>query len=543
VPAPYPDELLYSVFARAARYLGITSPKCLTATLFGSRGALAVPDLPSRLSSVEPWARTEWGLSLEDIALGHTAAPYYLHLRGRRAYRSAVAAMRGTGRHLQLRLGICTSIVRDTNFFRLCPDCVRDDLRRLGETYWRRCHQLPGCLVCPEHGTVLNVTSVTFRTPSRHEFVAAAASLVQLNAGRRGFGPSALAIARDLAGRSAAWCDLAPEGDGVLVDYRPLLRRHGYVGQRGALTRLQRDLRAFIGERQLRLLLRPDADPVAWIAAAAHKPRRHLHPVQHLLLQLFIEQLPAAAAAESIELSERPALRWRSRAPALREEAAKLAAIGYRPHAIARTLGVAWKTAARLLAPVEEVTPPEPLDTERDRTAWLALVADNPNLSRSALRRRAPAVYARLYRNDRAWLMEHGPDARRPRRATSRVDWAARDERLAAAIRSTAESLRDIDPPVRVSASRVLGELRARATLARRGTKLPQSRAALRECCESTEAYQIRRAARVMRAAARTGDLPEWLVFKRAGIDPGRFHDNGQGILSRARRAAAGAPA
>lgn len=539
VPAPYPDELLYSVFARAGRYLGITSPKRLTATLFGARGALAVPDLPSRLDCVEPWARNEWGLSFEDIVLGHTAAPYYLHLRGRRAYRSAMAAMRGTGRHLQVRLGICTSIVRDTDCFRLCPECVREDLRRLGETYWRRCHQLPGVLVCPEHGTPLGITRVPFRGPSRHEFVSAAASLIRPAEDQRGFGPASLRIARDLAGRSAAWCDLAPDGDGALVEYRPTLRRHRYVGERGAAMRLQRDLGAFVGDHLLGEILRPGADPVAWIAAAARKPRRHLHPVQHLLLQLFIEQLPAHDSVEPAELAPHQPQRWKSRAPALREEAARLAAIGYRPYAIARTLGVAWQTAARLVAPLALEQRARP-DLGKEKSVWLALTRDNPGLTRSELRRLVPAVYARLYRKDRAWLMSHGPIAREVRVARARVDWRTRDAQLAADIRATAESLLNEVPPVRVSASRVLGELRARTTLARRSAKLPKSRAALREYCETTEAYQIRRAAHVMRSARRAGPVPAWLVFRRAGIDPRRFRDNGQGVLDRARRLEAG---
>jgi hypothetical protein len=307
--------------------------------------------------------------------------------------------------------------------------------------------------------------------------------------------------------------------------------------------RLQRDLGAFVGGRLLGQILRPGANPVAWMAAVARKPRRHLHPVQHLLLKLFIEQLPARASVEPVELAAHVRNRWKSRAPALREEAAKLAAIGYRPYAIARTLGVAWQTAARLVGPLEPLEQRARPDTQREKKVWLALTANNPKLMRSELRRLVPAVYARLYREDRAWLMRHGPAVRKARRAKSRVDWAARDERLAADIRATAEHLRDEVPPVRVSASRVLGELRARATLAHRGEKLPKSRAALRDCCESTEAYQVRRAACVIRADARRSAVPEWLVFRRAGIDPRRFRDNGQGILTRARRRAAEASA
>ena len=256
VPTPYPDELLYSVFARAGRYLGITSPKSLTATLLGSRGALAVPDLPSRLSCVEPWARSEWGLSLEDIVLGHTAAPYYLHLRGRRAYRSAIAAMRGTGRHLQVRLG---NLHVDRPRHGLLP--VVPGLRPRGPAAPRGnlLASLPpapggpglsGARDTAEHhdGSVPDAPRDTSLCPQRR------LSSDPLKANGV-FGPAALRIARDLAGRSAAWCDLAPEGDGTLVDYRPVLRRHGYLGERGAVMRLQRDLGAFVGDRLLGQIL------------------------------------------------------------------------------------------------------------------------------------------------------------------------------------------------------------------------------------------------------------------------------------------------
>lgn len=51
-------------------------------------------------------------------------------------------------------------------FFRhkACSECVRNDIRELGFTYWRRIHQIPGSRFCPHHRVRL------FLPPSRHAY-------------------------------------------------------------------------------------------------------------------------------------------------------------------------------------------------------------------------------------------------------------------------------------------------------------------------------------------------------------------------------------
>lgn len=39
--------------------------------------------------------------------------------------------------------------------WRLCPDCVREDIDFWGDSYWRKSHQLPGIRWCVKHGTHL----------------------------------------------------------------------------------------------------------------------------------------------------------------------------------------------------------------------------------------------------------------------------------------------------------------------------------------------------------------------------------------------------
>jgi hypothetical protein len=45
-------------------------------------------------------------------------------------------------------------------FLRVCRQCIRDDLKRHGESYWHRSHQLPGVHICLKHNGELMETNV-----------------------------------------------------------------------------------------------------------------------------------------------------------------------------------------------------------------------------------------------------------------------------------------------------------------------------------------------------------------------------------------------
>jgi hypothetical protein len=76
----------------------------------------------------------------------------------------------------------------------------------------------------------------------------------------------------------------------------------------------------------------------------------------------------------------------------------------------------------------------------RARSAWEELCAGHVGIGVKLLRAMDPASYAWLYRNDRAWLMEHLPDRgtlAKPTRQGS-VRWDERDLRLSAEVRQAA---------------------------------------------------------------------------------------------------------
>ena len=539
-PVPYSEEALYGAFARTGLYLGVASPKALAFKLFGSRSALAVPDLPSRLADVCQWAHKEWGLSPVDLLVGHTSLAYHTHLHGRAVFEQYTAALQATSSHAHLRLGICASVVRGTEWFRLCADCVRYDMAVLGEAYWRRSHQLPGVLVCPLHAARLVETRVPYRPFGRHNFVPASEEVL-LGGQEIAVEQRDLDLAQRLARELQAAAANLPHVRFEPIDYRSELRRLGYVGRHGGVAVLAERVLKHLGTLAP-MLFKNAASPsvAAWIAAAARKPRRHLHPVQHYLLLDFMAVHGSSMHQGSETKTGRTDRRGISRCPDLRKQAADLAALGYRNRRLARLLRVDSKTVARLLAPIPQTHATSQVknaaEIAKDRAEWNRLIEAHPGLSRTELRKLNRALFARLYRNQRRWLQSAGPARRRPAQKGRGTPWKARDQALAHDIQNEARRIREAMPPRRASASRITSYLRARARMAHCSHRLPLSVAAIKVANETVRDFQVRRLVAAIRSDRRGLRCPDWFLLRAAGINPKRFADGALGLLADARR-------
>ena len=546
LPRPYPDELLYSVIARAAYHYGYWSPTQLLLPLFGSREVIAVPDLPSNLAALAERAFHAWGLSAEELALRHTLLGYYTHFQGRGLQQAVLASMYERGGFNQVRLGICAGSALSAKRFRLCLQCHAEERARPGgEAYWHRSHQLPGVLVCAQHGTVLHATNVPFRPTGRHEYVAAPQDLSHMElhpiAGVLQRGD----VAQRIAMRSAALLQLAPRDADGLPDYRDALARLGFARKRGTAERLREAARNCFGADLVDASFRKGAgsDPLQWLEEVLRRPRRAMHPYRHVFMEVLLEQLGQLGQGALEEAAPGPGRRWGLyRDPSLRHDAALMLRQGFTTHAIASALDVDWKTAQRLVDPVEAPASQPARDTTADREAWTLLSSKHPGLGKKGLRQMAPALYARLYRHDRAWLGAFRAGARAAFGGRPRVDWAARDARLCELVRAQAQAIREQVPMRRVSRNHLLGCLEARALVAHRAQKLPQTMAALGEVCESVQAFQIRRLTNVLAkhtdATTITGSKALW----EARIEPSRSADRGRTLLALAQARVNSAP-
>lgn len=576
LPSPYPDELGYSLVARALRRWGGGWARSDNELLFQRDRLTATTDLTAMLDLALTGSAADIGPLCESLTWRHTLIPYYTAnrstpLRGRIVQRIAVRGAAG----FHTRLGICTTPIKVPQHLRVCPQCARADMERFGEPYWHRVHQLPGVLACPVHGTAVYTTDVPTRPVGRHEFLPLDLRLLAEAAPEpldKTMQPQAWVLARHLGQLLDYPLDAPPVLDERLLNRD--LSESGYLKNRGSLERLEHDLRAHFQSgflEQIDQSVRVD-EPIQWVLGLRHNPRSALHPVRHTLLRLLLNSSVRKPPIAPFGEGPWPCLNWASdhygqaviktletfrdrnypgrtlarfqclscgmrftryhgQADPTRPyrvlkfglvfeaQARMLKAKGYRVRAIARLLEVDPKTVKRLVgdsASPSKASPMGDTQTAQDQTAWLKLVSCHPNEGVTALRRREPALYSRLYRRARQWLHEHSPRCSEPRLSATKVDWQARDAQLCLRVERQARALREERPLRRVTVNAIGGRLGCRALLQKKIHLLPRTCACLARHCETTHAYRVRRLRDVVDRYP--PGTPPWRILRMAAI-------------------------
>lgn len=158
-PAPYEDELVYSLFARFFARSGYLAYRFAAEGLF--ENPLTKPDLEfiDRLTPAAYHALERIG-SWEDIVIDHTMYKYYsrfLPLHRRKDAYDAI--MEHNGKYHDY-LCMPKSNACTPRYLRYCPLCVADDRQQHGETYWHRLHQMHGINICPIHFCFLENSTI-----------------------------------------------------------------------------------------------------------------------------------------------------------------------------------------------------------------------------------------------------------------------------------------------------------------------------------------------------------------------------------------------
>ena len=163
-PDSYPDELLYSVFARLSNRLAFPRAQHLLAELFGTPDAMIGVDLPSYLHYFIGVIPHGHGYTTDQFIEQHTLLPFYEPFLDQSRAATIRARMKAGGRQgFQFLLGPKGQNLKKPDRLRYCPQCVRGDREQYGECYWHRVHQVPGVIVCPHHGVWLETSEAPAR--------------------------------------------------------------------------------------------------------------------------------------------------------------------------------------------------------------------------------------------------------------------------------------------------------------------------------------------------------------------------------------------
>ena len=309
-PAPYPDECLYSIFARYYVRSGISSPKEACVRFFGCDRSLLASTilLPRKLEWMGCWIDPACGLTSGELICRHTSYPYQAVAYTDDLYRDMEKIIQDgvptSGMYpLERRMmAKCTGLGL-RQYLRYCPECVLDDKLMYGETYWHRLPQLPGVLYCPVHGCRIKDSNAPIEElrvriyPAsyvlRHEEKTSVDT-------KRQFRDRYLKIAKD-----SQWLmEHGREFGGntkVSRKYRIYLQQKGYANFFGLCDRnaVRNDFQSYFGEELLKDLFYFAEDPLYWLRYLKESIGFNLKPLHHVLLMEFF-----AGSAEAFLIAE-----------------------------------------------------------------------------------------------------------------------------------------------------------------------------------------------------------------------------------------------
>lgn len=246
-PAPYPDELWYSVICRYHIRSGSLTVEHTIQDLYKAHHLNFSIELCGDIQPQStPFSRF---LSQKEIVMEHTLFPYYTRFFPTNRKRSAYMLTLNGNRHVGQHIGIYQSSSMDARRLRYCPQCFSEDIATYGEPYWHRLHQIPGIAVCPRHGCWLADTEITL-TGHRHNLLFPALPDCHLlptpdttpTAAQIAFA----ALMQDALTASYDFCD----GNGYRAIIKQALRNRGYASVTGGriyATRIAEAVSAFYG--------------------------------------------------------------------------------------------------------------------------------------------------------------------------------------------------------------------------------------------------------------------------------------------------------
>lgn len=518
-PAAFPDETLHSVLSRYARLCGGSSRK---AAFAGERAAASFTQnvaFPSRLGDLVDALPRGACCSLSQIIARHTLLPYYAPFLTRYQLQNAQVSMAGESRGLMLKLGINASRIEWASRTRFCPECLEENIRRVGAAYWHRAHQLPGVLVCPDHGTLLNVVEPGWSSRNSRQLNLPDDDCVQAHSIQLDAPDETLPGLRQIALSSLRLLDLQPcslQADvlrACFLQSAADLDLTSGAAHRLDLRRLGAYMVSFFKALpdawEYSILSEcPAASPAIWVTKLLRRPRGTHHPLKYIVLAnaLRIELARISSIDRpSVHTHERPSpfvacSSQTMRTPPVVEgleglPAAiwKLALAGSEARQIADAVGVSLVYVYRTIRAVDS-------GPSAWREARLLRQSRQHRASFEGEYRRLPAHqcrdYAWLYRCDRAWLVgcieKNGSLHAARSDSTGRL--TAIDAELAIQVGCCAQRLLALPGrPVWISRAKIGRELHVLARFEKQLSKLPLCRKALDQVCESAEQFRARR--------------------------------------------------
>ncbi|HHC7282564.1 TPA: TnsD family Tn7-like transposition protein [Vibrio parahaemolyticus] len=482
-PVPYPDELVYSLVARAGVRSAITSPKLLLGEVFGDRKVIATLDLPNHLIAISKLLVNTGKYDVPQLIYEHTMFPIYAPFVNENIRLKAMARMeRFSQGSVHLMLGAAASIVKMSDTLRSCPVCVAEQEQKYGESYWSRLWFLPSLPYCPAHG-LLNQSIISSRD-HRHTYHACARVFCAPPlSNEKGKTEQQLYLTQKAQELLHLPSQESPTNEQWSRFYNHLAQDFGCAK---GVKQVSHDKVADLVVSKITIPeLRVDLDrDTNWLRTIFRHHRKAFSYLQHFTIwSAFVPDMTVGEIIKEVKTKEK----------------------------VSETVQKCYVQASLK-------------ECKDKRERWKSLTSST-SIKLARTHSDGGALYAWLYRNDRDWLLAFNRQKQTQSVARkNRVDWGARDRALTKQLLRVLERLDNNVEGPRRSQNYLLKQLKHSNSVAKKLYLLPMLASALNRYQESVVEFQARRLAMTVIKQSKAGAvISRWQLMRSANLPKERI--------------------
>lgn len=492
-PEPYPDELLYSCIARYHIRVGNVDAKNTLRNLYDKDTITAMIEMTSNLkrliNSIPAGVYTE-----EEIIKKNTMHSYFTSFITKEKSLEIYKCMIGdNGNKIYNTLGLSNMKVKLNTYLRFCTECYSEDLKKYGETYWHRMHQVAALDYCVNHRCRLINSNISIRNKNRQEFVNATLELKkydiekmskeQENAPFINFDDierKSIIIGKDILYLMNNSIEHSQDINFFRNIYIKRLIELGLADNKSIFKEeLLLKFKSYWGKEFLDYInYNFDINkPTNWVLTIARKHRKAFHPIQHILfiefLGLNIHDIFEIKMFENNNVKE----------------------------------------SNRAVKSIEEI--------QKYRDVWLGIMNMYPSYNKSSLREINRSTYYFLYKYDNKWLKNNSPKRKINEKIKPTINWQERDEFILDKVMSAVKELKDVtSKPQRITITRIGKMINNEALLQKNIDRLPKTKSFIENNLESIDMFRKRRMEWAIKELEKGGKYySKWDVLRKAGIN------------------------
>lgn len=536
-PTSYPDEILYSTFARYCIRSGNVREIHNFEDLFGTRNCVASLELPTHLDALISNMPVGAKYTAEYLIYKHTLFPFVAAFIPEERAKKIIQTMRnGEGAISYNRTGLLSITLN--RYFRFCPQCFREDVEIYGEPYWHRLHQVTGVYICPKHKNPLHNSIQLIRAGNRQRFIGASHENCKVD--------EEITYSKDLT-KKMLWMaeDVQvllnnqfefKEPEWFRSQFRVKLVEKGYARMNNYIhqKRLKQDFINFYGEEYLNLVQSPlTMNSKGWLPDLVRKNDRTTYAIRYLLLTRFLDIPIADLFNTKLGTSDEGENTIDAYQELWDQRLIELSQSGLSIRAIANILESSTKTIRKAIDRLEieefwkfngggkylhnKFTDTEEFKIKRKelRARWIELHSLYPDKSSNQMRKDNDGVYAWLKKYDSEWIEKH---YRRIDNKVNPVNWENRDAELLPKVKEVIKDMKE-GKPEQITWTSVGSKLGISGWLSKKQDKLPLIKAYLEPQIESLEEYHIRKIKWGIEELVRQGkEITLWNLVEVSGV-------------------------